>query len=70
MCIRDRDKGDANDISTAKNNAAKASGATRSDTPLAQTGDSLLPLGAALGLAAILGVFGFTVGRRRMNRQE
>ena len=64
------DKGDANDISTAKNNAAKASGATRSDTPLAQTGDSLLPLGAALGLAAILGVFGFTVARRRMNRQE
>lgn len=58
------------DTSSKNTNTAKTSGAARSDTPLAQTGDGLLPLTAALGLAATLGVFGFTVARRRMSRQE
>lgn len=62
------DKGDASGTSTAKNDAAKTSGATRSGTPLAQTGDSLLPLAAVLGVAAILGAAGLAVARRRMNR--
>ena len=46
----------------------KASGAARSGTPLAQTGDSLLPLAATLGVATILGAAGLAVARRRMNR--
>lgn len=58
------------DTSSKNTNTAKASGATRSDAPLAQTGDSLLPLAAALGIAAILGVFGLAAARRRMSRQE
>lgn len=62
------DKGDASGTSTAKNDAAKTSGATRSGTPLAQTGDSLLPLAAVLGVATILGAAGLAVARRRMNR--
>ena len=62
------DKGDASGTSTAKNDAAKTSGATRSGTPLAQTGDSLLPLAAVLGVAAILGAAELAVARRRMNR--
>ena len=62
------DKGDASGTSTAKSNAAKASGAARSGTPLAQTGDSLLPLAVALGVATILGALGLAVARRRMNR--
>lgn len=62
------DKGNASGTSTAKNDAAKASGATRSGTPLAQTGDSLLPLAAVLGVATILGAAGLAVARRRMNR--
>lgn len=62
------DKGNASGTSTAKKDAAKASGATRSGTPLAQTGDSLLPLAATLGVATILGAAGLAVARRRMNR--
>lgn len=62
------DKGGTSGTSVAKNDAAKTSGATRSGTPLAQTGDSLLPLAAALGVAAILGAAGLAVARRRMNR--
>lgn len=62
------DKGNASGTSTAKNDAAKTSGATRSGTPLAQTGDSLLPLAATLGVATILGAAGLAVARRRMNR--
>lgn len=62
------DKGGASGTSTAKNDAAKTSGATRSGTPLAQTGDSLLPLAATLGVATILGAAGLAVARRRMNR--
>lgn len=62
------DKGDASGTSTAKSNAAKASGAARSGTPLAQTGDSLLPLAVTLGVATILSALGLAVARRRMNR--
>ncbi len=62
------DKGNASGTSTAKNDTAKASGATRSGAPLAQTGDSLLPLAATLGVATILGAAGLAVARRRMNR--
>lgn len=62
------DKGNASDTSTAKSNVAKASGAARSGAPLAQTGDSLLPLAVALGVATILGALGLAVARRRMNR--
>lgn len=62
------EKGGASGTSTAKNDAAKASGATRSGAPLAQTGDSLLPLAVTLGVATILGALGLAVARRRMNR--
>lgn len=62
------DKGNASGTSTAKNDATRASGTSRSGAPLAQTGDSLLPLAVALGVATILGALGLAVARRRMNR--
>lgn len=63
------DKGDTNgSSSTAKNDVAKASSTSRSSAPLAQTGDSLLPLAAALGLVAVIGLIGLAVSRRRMSR--
>ena len=64
------DKGNAGGTSAAKSNGAKAAGAAHSGTPLAQTGDSLPPLAGALGITALLGIFGLAIGRRRTSRQE
>lgn len=46
----------------------KDSATAKDPTPLAQTGDSLLPLAATLGVATILGAAGLAVARRRMSR--
>lgn len=46
----------------------KDSATVKDSAPLAQTGDSLLPLAATLGVATILGAAGLAVARRRMNR--
>lgn len=53
------------DASRAK---GKSAATVKDPTPLAQTGDSLLPLAVALGVATILGALGLAVTRRRMNR--
>lgn len=53
------------DASRAK---GKSAATVKDPTPLAQTGDSLLPLAVALGVATILGALGLAVARRRMNR--